>query len=97
MAAEMAAKSLLEALAGVPDPRSRHGLRYKIASVLALAVCAMACGARSQYAIAQWGKEHFLLVKETLGITRKRAPSQATIHRLFRRVKVKSFEAVLAE
>lgn len=97
MATEMAAKSLLEALAEVPDPRSKHGLRYKIASVLAVAVCAMACGARSQYAIAQWGKEHFSLVKETLGITRKRAPSQVTFHRVFRRLDGKAFEKVLGQ
>jgi DDE_Tnp_1-associated/Transposase DDE domain len=97
MATGATRKGLLEALAEVPDPRSRHGRRYQIASVLAIAVCAMACGARSQYAIAQWGKEHFVLVKEALGITRKRAPSQTTIHRVFTRLKVKAFEAVLAQ
>jgi hypothetical protein len=97
MATEAVAKSLLEALAEVPDPRSRHGRRYQIASVLAIAVCAMACGARSQYAIAQWGKEHFGLVREAFGITRKSAPSQTAIHRVFRRLKVKAFEAVLAQ
>jgi hypothetical protein len=83
-------------LAEVPDSRSRHGRRYEIASVLAMAVCAMACGARSQYAIAQWGQEHFALVKEALGITRHRAPSHPTVHRVFKQLKVKAFEAVLA-
>jgi hypothetical protein len=97
MATEMAAKSLLEALAEVPDPRSRHGRRYEIASVLAMAVCAMACGAHSQYAIAQWGREHFSLVKEALGITRRRAPSHVTVHRVFRRVDGKAFERVLTQ
>jgi hypothetical protein len=56
----------------------------------------MACGARSQYAIAQWGKEHFLLAKEALGIGRKRAPAQVTIHRVFKRLDIKAFEKVLA-
>ena len=97
MATEMAAKSLLEALAEVPDPRSRHGRRYRIASVLGMAVCAMACGARSQYAIAQWGKEHFALVKEALGITRPRTPSHVTVHRVLRKLDVKAFEKVLRE
>jgi len=97
MARDEAGKSLLEALAEVPDPRSRHGRRYEIASVLALAVCAVACGARSQYAIAQWGKEHFCVVKEALGITRKRAPAQVTIHRIFRKLQVEVFERVLGE
>ena len=95
MATETAGKSLLEALAEVPDPRSRHGRRYKIASVLGMAVCAMACGARSQYAIAQWCKEHFSLVKEALGVTRKRAPAQVTFHRVFKKLNVKAFEQLL--
>jgi hypothetical protein len=96
MAAAKAGKSLYEALAEVPDPRSRHGRRYEIASVLALAVCAMACGARSLYAIAHWGKEHFSLVKEALGIRRGRTPDVATVHRVFRDLDAKAFEAVLA-
>src|SRR5258708_39992127 len=50
--------SLLRALAEVPDPRSRHGRRHPFPAVLALATVAMLCGARSLYAIAQWGREH---------------------------------------
>jgi hypothetical protein len=61
-----------------------------------MAVCAMACGARSIYAVAQWGKEHFPLVREALGITRKRSPHPVTVHRVFKRLEVKAFEAVLA-
>lgn len=95
MAVAVAQKSLLEALQEVPDPRSRHGRRYQIASILAMAVCAMACGARSVAAIAQWGKEHFPLVKETLGITRARSPHPVTVHRVFRRLDAAAFEAVL--
>jgi hypothetical protein len=56
VAVAAAQKSLLEALQEVPDPRRRHGRRYQIASIPAMAVCAMACGARSAAAIAQWGK-----------------------------------------
>ena len=57
-------ESLLEALARVPDPRGRQGRRYQLASVLAMAVCAMACGARRLYAMAHWGK---LWVSHRLG------------------------------
>lgn len=97
MAAGMASKSLIEALAKVPDPRGRQGRRYEVASMLALAVCAMACGARSLYAICQWGKEHQQLACEALGMKRARTPDGATLHRLFRRLDVQAFEAVLAK
>jgi hypothetical protein len=63
--------------------------------MLAMAVCAMACGARSLYGICQWGKEHQHLVCEALGMKRMRAPDGATLHRLFVRLEVEAFEAVL--
>jgi len=65
--------------------------------MLALAVCAMACGARSLYAICQWGKEHQQLACEALGIKRMRTPDGATLHRLFRRLDVEAFEGVLGK
>jgi len=64
---------------------------------LALAVCAMACGARSLYAIAQWGREHCALVCEALGIERGETPCVATLHRVFRGLDVRAFEAVLGD
>jgi len=64
-------------------------------SVLGLAVCAMTAGARSLYAIAQWGREHCLMVCEGLGIRRERTPDVATLHRVFRRLDVEAFERVL--
>jgi hypothetical protein len=87
----------MEALAGVPDPRGRQGRRYQLASVLAMAVCAMACGARSLYAIAQWGRQHRRLVCEALGITRLTTPSHPQLHRIFAALEVQAFEAVLGK
>jgi len=97
MAARTGTQSLLEALAGGPDPRSRHGRRYQVASILGIAVCAVACGARSLYAIAQWGKAHGELVGEALGIERKRTPDCSTFHRVFRHLKVAAFEEALGK
>ena len=90
-------ESLLEALAGVPDPRGRQGRRYRLASVLGMSVCAMACGARSLYAIAQWGKQHKHLVCEAFGIKRLTTPSHPQLHRIFAALEVEAFEAVLAK
>ena len=86
MTAARRKESLLEALARVPEPRGRQGRRYPAASILALAACTMACGARSLYAICQWGKAHQPLVCEALGINRRRTPDGATLHGLFVRL-----------
>ena len=89
--------SLLEALAGVPDPRARRGRRYSAATMLTFAVCAMLCGARSLYAIAQWGRDYGSAeVRAALGIERASTPSVATLFRLFRDLDVAAFEAARA-
>ncbi len=89
--------SLLAALRAVPDPRQRRGQRYGQASVLALAVCAMLCDARSLFAIAQWGHERAAgALAAALGFACGRTPSVATLFRIFRDLDVSAFERVLA-
>ena len=48
---------LREALELVPDHRSSQERRHSLGAILNLAVGAMLCGARSLYAIAQWGRD----------------------------------------
>jgi hypothetical protein len=92
-----AVPSLLAALAAVPDPRKRRGRRYSAAATLTFAVWGMVCGARSLYAIAQWGREQDAAgVREALGIARERTPSVATLFRLFRDLDRDAFERALA-
>jgi hypothetical protein len=45
---------LLQALTAVPNPRSPRGLRYPLAGLLSVAVCAVMAGASSVTAIADW-------------------------------------------
>lgn len=97
MKTEELGSSLLRALAAVPDPRSRHGRRHPLPAVLALATVAMLCGARSLYAIAQWGREQPEAVVQTLGFTRQATPGVATLHRVFKRLDVDVFETVLMQ
>ena len=54
----------------------------------------MLSGARSLYAIAQWGREHPQFAR-SLGFSRERTPCVATLHHVFRRLDVDSFESVL--
>lgn len=88
--------SLLEALADVPDPRKRRGRRYSLATMLTFSICAMVCGARSLYAIAQWGREQGSAeVRTALGITRASTPSVAALFRVFRDLDRDAFEHAL--
>ena len=62
---------------------------------MAMPVCAMPGGARSLYAIAQWGTEHPELA-QSLGFNRERTPCVATLHHGFRRLDVDAFESALS-
>lgn len=87
---------LLAALATVPDPRSRHGRRHPLPAILALATAAMLSGARSLYAIAQWGRVQPPEVVAALGFTRGRTPAVSTLHLVFRDLDAAAFEAALS-
>ena len=89
------ALSLMEVLVAVPDPRSAHGRRHPLGAVLALAVCAMLCGARSLYAISQWGRDQGGDMAHALGFTRERTPCVSTLHEVFSRMDRESFELAL--
>jgi DDE family transposase len=98
-----AAGSLAEALAGIPDPRRPYGWRpghepIPLVALLQLTVVALLSGARSQSAVAQWGRERLdddpgLL--ESLGLPPGRSPCVATLHRVYKQVDVAAFEAAL--
>ena len=65
---------MIEVLESFPDPRSGHGEQRPLGSILGLAVCAMLCGARSLYAISQWGLDQGREMAQALGFTRERTP-----------------------
>src|SRR5918999_2760557 len=89
-------RSLLAAFATVPDPRKPRGRRHPLPALLALSTVAMLSGARSLYAIAQWGRLQRSAVVEALGFTRERTPCVATPHLAFKALDAGAFEAALA-
>jgi hypothetical protein len=88
--------SLLEALAHVPDPRSRHGRRHPLSAILSLSVLAMLSGAKTYQAIAQFGRDKGTALAHLLGFRRGKTPTKSTFSVLFRRLDVPAFEAALA-
>ena len=84
---------LREALDLVPDFRSNQGRRHSLGAILALATCAMLCGARSLYAIAQWGRDQGGATAQLLGFSQEKTPCVATLHRVSKGLDVEAFEA----
>lgn len=79
-------------LAEVPDPRSKRGVRHGLISILAVAAAAVATGARSFTAIAEWAADAPQHVLAELGVRhcprRRRyvAPTEATLRRVLSQV-----------
>lgn len=87
--------SLYDAFAQVPDPRSVHGKRHPLQSLLTLASVAMLSGARSLQAIAQFGRDRGQAFAHSLGFTRDATPCCATLHYLFAALDREAFEKAL--
>jgi predicted transposase YbfD/YdcC len=89
------ASELRTVLGQVTDPRKPRGVRHGLVVVLTTAVCAVAAGARSFVAIAEWVADLPATVAERLG-TDQRCPSEATIRRVVQDVDADRFDAALA-
>ena len=90
-------RGLLQALTKIPDPRSPKGRRHPLPAILALSVAAMLCGARSLYAIAQWGRLQDQEVVRALGFSRDKTPAVSTLHLVFSQLDVEAFEKTLRD
>ena len=88
------APRLADALIEVADPRKRRGVRHGLVVVLTAAVCAVAAGARSFVAVAEWVADLPVDVAVVLGVNH-RCPSESTIRRILGRVDADRFDAVI--
>src|SRR4051812_35447194 len=73
---------LLTVLERVPDPRARRGIRHRLATVVAAAVCAAVAGHRAYAAVAPGVAARPGESATRLGIDAGRRPSEAMIRRL---------------
>jgi hypothetical protein len=92
----MAGLSLIEVLAEVPDPRSRHGIRHPLPAILTLVVLAMLRGCKGPVAIAQFGRDYGVTLAHALGFTRGKTPAPSCLSELLSRLDAVAFEAALS-
>ncbi len=80
---------------GVVDPRARRGVRHGLAVVLSVAICAVAAGARSYVAIAEWVADLPAEVNQVLGVGH-RCPCESTIRRVLQGLDGDRFDVVIS-
>ena len=68
----------------IPDNRKSKGKRHSLSAILALAISAVLCGARSYGAIADFGRNYNFRLIRTLGFTHDKTPCKATLSNVFR-------------
>src|SRR5581483_7857955 len=89
--------SLRELLEGLHDPRSARGKRHPLPALLALAVVALLAGMTIYEAFVQYGKERGGEFLKLLGFTTRWGLCKATYSRVFLRIGVADFEALVAQ
>ena len=74
--------SLYSYLAKLTDRRKRRGIRYPLATILALVILAKLCGQDKAYGIADWAQQRRTFLLEALGLKRRRLPHHTTYRRI---------------
>ena len=90
------AKTLLEVLASVPDPRSPLGRRHPIGALLALLVVSFAAGRQTVKDAVLLGR-HERGLRRALGFHHPKCPSSSTYTRLFENLPIESVRKAIAE
>ena len=88
--------ALVDVLAEIPDPRSRHGRRHPLPAVLGLVVFAVLLGRRGPDAIAQLGRDFGTPLAHALGFRRGKTPTKSMLSVLLRRLDPAAVELTLS-
>lgn len=89
--------SLYDIFATLPDPRSKHGLRYELAYLLICLVAGLLCNCDSTLAIAQWCRDQRPLLTQLFGPRRFLCPSDSLYRKLLPRLDAEQIEWALAD
>ena len=90
------AGGLVDALATVPDPRHRRGIRHPVRGILAVSVAAVLAGARGFQAIAEFAAELAPDVLRRLGLPRGTPPSVKCLRLTLQKLDGDRFDRVLS-
>ena len=93
----MPALSLLDRLAELTDPRSRHGRQYPLVPLLALALVATLAGNTSVAAIAQFGRLRRHRLGHALGFRNGHMPCANTLTNLFAALDADHLDRILGD
>jgi predicted transposase YbfD/YdcC len=96
MRTKYALLSLSQAFASLPDPRSRHGLRYDLPFLLTCLVAALLCNCNHSEAIAQWCRGQRPLLEQVFGKRRYLSPTGALYRWLLPRLSISALETLLS-
>ncbi len=88
--------TMMEALADVPDPRARRGVRFSWGLLLGLVGAAMVAGNQHGRAIGQWVREYADTLSALLGTEDGKLPSESTLRRALRDLDLSQLESRLA-
>jgi hypothetical protein len=88
--------ALSDALAIIPDPRSRHGRIHPLPAVLGLVVLGLLMGKKSLSAIARLGRLYGAPLAHALGFRRGKTPAKSMLSDLLRALDAQAVEAALS-
>ena len=92
--APVAALSLVEAFAQIPDPRKARGIRHGVLAIMLLGACAVLTGARSFAAIGEYAHDTGRAILDRLGVGTV-VPHASTIRRVLQDLDPDAVEAAM--
>jgi predicted transposase YbfD/YdcC len=88
--------SLSQAFAHLPDPRSRHGLRYDLPFLLTCLVAALLCNCNHSEAVGQWCRGQRTILIRLFGHRRYLSPTGALYRWLLPQLSISALETLLS-
>ena len=95
LCADYALLSLVQAFRTLPDPRSRHGLRYELPFLLTCLVAALLCNCNHSEAVGQWCQGQRAQLERLFGTRRFLCPTGALYRWLLPQLDVNALETLL--